>query len=308
MTLRADGEARVEIAGHDIGTGAYTVAAMTAAERLGLPIERISVRMGDTHLPPASLAAGSSHTATITHAIAKACDDLRNRLVRAAVTSNEGALASGDPAGVRLADGKLVSAEGKNEPITDAVKRLSGGALEVYAENVPKGLKPDSLSKLYQGQLPISRGTGRDDVTAYAFGAQFVEVRVNRHTCEIRVPRMLGAFASGTIVNPLTARSQYIGGMIWGLGAALLEETEIDKRFARYINDNMSEYHVPVNADVCRVEAIMLPEQDDEVNPLGIKGIGEIGIVGVNAAVANAVFHATGRRVRDLPIRIEDLL
>ena len=164
------------------------------------------------------------------------------------------------------------------------------------------------MDKLYQGQPPMLRGQQRKDVRAYAFGAQFVEVRVHRLTCEIRVPRMVGAFASGTIVNPLTAHSQYLGGMIWGLGAALEEKTEIDLRHARYVNDNISEYHIPVNADVASVEVIMVPEADTRVNPLGIKGLGEIGIVGMNAAITNAVWHATGRRIRKLPIRIEDLL
>jgi xanthine dehydrogenase YagR molybdenum-binding subunit len=119
---------------------------------------------------------------------------------------------------------------------------------------------------------------------------------------------MVGAFACGTIVNPLTAYSQFMGGMIWGIGAALHEKTEIDPVAARYVNDNIAEYLIPVNADVCQVDVLMLPEHDDRVNPLGIKGVGEIGIVGVNAAIANAVFHATGRRVRNPPIRIEDLL
>jgi xanthine dehydrogenase YagR molybdenum-binding subunit len=154
----------------------------------------------------------------------------------------------------------------------------------------------------------MSRGHSRKDVTAYAFGAQLVEVRVHRRTCEIRVPRMVGAFACGNIVNPLTAYSQLMGGMIWGIGAALEEKTEIDPVAARYVNDNIAEYLVPVNADVSQVDVLMMPEHDDQVNPLGIKGIGEIGIVGMNAAIANAVFHATGRRVRELPIRIEDLL
>ena len=182
------------------------------------------------------------------------------------------------------------------------------GTLEAYSEHIPAGLEADSVAKLYAGQLPMSRGTNRDDVTAYAFGAQFVEVRVHARTCEIRVPRMLGAFAAGTIVNPLTAYSQYMGGMIWGLGSALLEATEIDTRFARYVNDNIAEYHIAANADVSRVEVILVPETDRLGNTFGVKGIGEIGIVGVNAAIANAVFHATGKRVRDLPIRIEDLL
>ncbi|WP_294392234.1 xanthine dehydrogenase family protein molybdopterin-binding subunit [uncultured Sphingomonas sp.] len=308
VTLRADGYCLVELAGHDIGTGAYTVAAITAAHKLGLKVEQVAVHMGDTTLPPASLAAGSSHTATITHAIAKACDELVARIAHAASTSNDGPLAGRRPDMMALSDGLLIVAGGGSEPLGDAIARLSHGALEAHAEHIPQGLGPDSMDKLYKGQPPMSRGQQRKDVTAYAFGAQFVEVRVHRLTCEIRVPRMVGAFASGTIVNPLTAHSQYMGGMIWGLGAALEEKTEIDLTHARYVNDNLSEYHIPVNADVRQVEVIMVPEQDDAVNPLGIKGLGEIGIVGMNAAIANAVHHATGRRIRRLPIRIDDLL
>ncbi|WP_207461184.1 xanthine dehydrogenase family protein molybdopterin-binding subunit [Azospirillum sp. SYSU D00513] len=308
VSLRPDGHARVQIAAHDIGTGAYTVVAIMAADQLGLAPEQVTVEMGDSSLPPASLAAGSSHTATITHAVAKACGELRDRIARAATTSNNGPLAGRDPATLVLSAGRLTAPDGAAEPLVDAVKRLTPGALEVYAENIPKGLSPEAMETLYKGKPPMSRGQNREDVTAYAFGAQFVEVRVHSRTREIRVPRMVGAFASGRIVNPLTAHSQYMGGMIWGLGAALLEKTEIDPRHARYVNDNISEYHIPVNADVRRVEVIMIPETDRDVNPLGVKGIGEIGIVGVNAAIANAVFHATGKRIRQLPIRIEDLL
>jgi xanthine dehydrogenase YagR molybdenum-binding subunit len=165
----------------------------------------------------------------------------------------------------------------------------------------------EALGKLHRGQVAIQHGNEREDKTAYAFGAQFVEVRIHRRTREIRVPRMVGAFASGRILNPLTAHSQYMGGMIWGLGCALHEKTEIDERAARYVNDNISEYLIAVNADVRHVDVIMVPEEDSEVNPMGIKGVGEIGIVGMNAAIANAVFHATGRRVRELPIRLENL-
>ena len=308
VTLRPEGGARVRLAGHEIGNGAYTVVAIIAADRLGLDVEQVAVEMGDTEYPPASLAAGSSHTASISHAVARACDELRGRLVRAAVTTNDGPLSGRDPAGVRFVDGRLTTADGATEPLADAVKRVTGGAMEAYAENVPEGVPDGAMAKLYSGQLPILRGQKRKDATAFAYGAQFVEVRVHRRTCEIRVPRMVGAFASGTIVNPMAAHSQYMGGMIWGLSSALHEKTEIDGRAARYVNDNLSEYHIPVCADVRRVEVVMVPEADDAVNPLGIKGIGEIGIVGVNAAVANAVHHATGRRVRNLPIRVEDLL
>ncbi|MGN6551877.1 MAG: xanthine dehydrogenase family protein molybdopterin-binding subunit [Pararhizobium sp.] len=308
VRLRPEGNARVEIAGHDIGTGAYTVVAIVAAERLGLAVDRISVAMGDTVLPPASLAAGSSHTATVAHAVAKACDELRERMAHAATTTNDGPLAGRNPSALRLSDGRLTAPDGASEPLTAAVKRVTQGALEAYAENIPDGLPGKAIGALYQGQPPTLRGQKREDVTAFAYGAQFAEVRVHALTREIRVPRLLGAFASGTIVNPLTAHSQYMGGMIWGLSSALLEETEIDENAARYVNDNLSEYHVAVNADVCRVEVLHVPEDDDAVNPFGIKGIGEIGIVGVNAAIANAVPHAPGRRIRELPIRIEDLL
>ncbi len=169
-------------------------------------------------------------------------------------------------------------------------------------------MKPDALAGLYKGQSAMSRGAGREDYTTFAFGAHFVEARVHARTREIRIPRVVSAFSAGAIVNPLTAYSQFMGGAIWGLSAALLEGTQIDPKTARYINDNLADYLVPVNADVPSIEIVVVAEDDDKVNPLGIKGIGEIGIVGMNAAVANAVFHATGKRVRDLPIRSEALL
>ncbi len=308
VALRSNGHAHVQLASHEVGNGAYTVVALVAAERLGLQLHQVEVEMGDTALPPGPLAAGSSHTASIGNAVSKACADLLNRIAAAAVVSNAGPLAGHDPASLRFSEGRLVAPDGTGEPLEDAVKRVSPGAVEAYAENTQDGMAPDAMTKLYGGQLPILRGQKRKDVTAYSFGAQFVEVRVHRRTREVRVPRMVGAFAAGTIINPMAAHSQYVGGMIWGLSAALLEATEIDPGAARYVNDNLSEYHIAVNADVGRVEVVMVPEQDTAVNPMGIKGLGELGIVGVNAAIANAVHHATGRRVRDLPIRIESLL
>ncbi len=200
--------------------------------------------------------------------MALACDDLRARLAHAAVTSNDGPLAGQDPAAIRFKGQHLV-ADHASEPISDAVRRITAGALEAYAENVPHGAPPGAMGKLYSGQNPILRGQKRKDVTAFAYGAQFVEVRVHRRTCEIRVPRMVWAFAAGTIVNLTAAHSQYKGGMIWGLSSALLEETEIDLRAARYVNDNLSEYLIPVAADVRQVEVIMVPEADDKVNPMG---------------------------------------
>jgi xanthine dehydrogenase YagR molybdenum-binding subunit len=141
----------------------------------------------------------------------------------------------------------------------------------------------------------------------YAMGAELVEVRVHAQTREIRVPRIVGAFAAGRIMNTRTARSQYMGAMIWGISSALHEATEIDERYARYVNDNLADYLVPVNADIQQLDVILVPEEDSSVNPAGVKG-GELGNVGTAAAVANAVYHATGVRVRQLPIRLEKLL
>jgi xanthine dehydrogenase YagR molybdenum-binding subunit len=151
-------------------------------------------------------------------------------------------------------------------------------------------------------------GDDRKDVAAFAFGAHFIEVRIHRLTREIRRPRVVSAFAAGTILNSLTAYSQYMGGAIWGISSALHEATAIDPRRAAYVNRNLADYLIPVNADIDQLDVIFVPEEDERANPLGVKGIGEIGIVGMSAAVANAVFHATGKRVRELPIRIDDLI
>src|SRR5579871_455948 len=307
LSLQGDGTALLQLAGHEIGTGAYTVCALTAAHALGLPIEAVRVELGDSALPPMPGAGGSNNAASGASVVAKACEEARARLASAAVADRAGPFFQHDPGSLRLSDGHLV-ADGAREPLPAALRRVTNGALEIHAENIPEGLPPDSLAKLYKGEMTLLRGTSRKDVTAYAFGAHLVEVKVHRLTREIRTSRVVSAFAAGTLVNPLTAYSQFMGGAIWGLSSALHEATEIDPASARYINTNLADYLIPVNADVPSLEVIMVAEDDERVNPLGIKGIGEIGIVGMNAAVANAVFHATGVRIRDLPIRAEKLL
>jgi xanthine dehydrogenase YagR molybdenum-binding subunit len=307
VSVTSNGKAVVALAGHEIGTGAYTTVAIAAARALGLQLEDVTVSLGDSDLPPIMIAGGSNNAASATHAVAKACAEIRRRIADAAVKSTDSPFRGSDPATLTLANGELVGALTQKESIREAMAR-AGHRLEAYAENVPEGLHATAMADLMKGKPAMLRGFGRKDVTAFAFGAQFVEVHVHRLTCEIRVPRVVSAFAAGTIVNPKTAHSQFMGGAIWGLSSALLEATELDKEAARYVNDNLADYLVPVNADVPSVEIIMVPEDDDRVNPLGIKGIGEIGIVGMNAAVANALFHATEKRVRDLPIRPEKLL
>jgi xanthine dehydrogenase YagR molybdenum-binding subunit len=306
VRLTPEGTARVETAAHDIGTGALTVIAMTAADRLGLSVDKVAVEIGDSDLPPGGLAAGSTHTASVCTVVAKACDDIKERIARAATRANDSPFAGAEPASLMLAQASLRLPNGASEPLDKAVGRL-GGAVEVYAENIPPGAPPKAAQMVYHGQPAMARGSELKDQIRYSFGAQFVEVNVHALTREIRVSRATGAFAAGTIINPVTARSQLMGGMIWGISAALFEATEIDRERARYGNDDFAEYLVPVNADIGKVEVIFVPEEDRDVNPLGIKGIGELGTTGMNAAVANAVYHGTGIRVRKLPLRLDAL-
>ncbi len=307
ISLTPAGRAQVSLAAHEIGNGAYTTIAVTAAHALGLPVADVTVHLGDSDLPPIPVAGGSNNAASTTHVVVKACEEVRRRLAKAAVQAADSPFHGVDPAALTLAGGALRHADGRSEPLAKAVPR-TGGRMEVYAENIPAGLPANAVAQLYEGRPLMSRGDSRKDVTAYAFGAHFVEVRIHSLTREIRVPRVVSAFAAGNIINPVTARSQYMGGAIWGLSSALHEATEVDLVSARLVNKNLADYMVPVNADVPSIEIIMVPEHDTHVNPLGVKGIGEIGIVGMNAAIANAVFHATGKRQRELPIRAEQLL
>jgi xanthine dehydrogenase YagR molybdenum-binding subunit len=307
VQFRRDGGVRVEIAGHEIGNGAYTVIGQAAAGRLAVPFENVSVFIGDSDLPPAPVAGGSNSTASTCSAVITVCDKIRQRLFQA-LDPNESVV---DKAKQTVGMG--------HTPVTDAAHgdqsfdrekafdALGASVVEEYGEWKPDGAPMDAFRAMYKGQMRMVGGPDLNGKIAYAFGAEFVEVRVNRWTREIRVPRLLGAFAAGHIMNPRTAHSQLMGGLIWGMSSALLEATEIDERTARYVNDNLADYLLPVNADAPEVQVIMLSERDDEVNPAGVKGLGELANVGTNAAVCNALFNATGQRIRKLPIRLENL-
>jgi xanthine dehydrogenase YagR molybdenum-binding subunit len=307
VIVTPQGTAKVQTAAHEIGNGAYTVIALTASDRLGIAPDKIHVEIGDSDLPPAPVAGGSNTTASVCNVVAKACEQIRARVAQAAVGPG-GVFAGKDPATLVLANGQLQGPADDGEPIENAIRRVSNGAIEEYAENIPHDVPPDGLAKLYLGHAVLAGGAKMKDRIQFAFGAEFVEVRVHARTREIRVPRIVGAFAAGQIVDVTTAKSQLMGGLIWGVSSALHEATEIDPRAARYTNTDLAEYLIPVNADIDRVEVILVPEEDHQVNPLGIKGLGELGNVGTNAAVANAVYHATGIRIRELPIRLEKLL
>jgi xanthine dehydrogenase YagR molybdenum-binding subunit len=283
VRLEASGHVRVQSASHELGTGIRTVAGQMAAEQLGVDLADVTVEMGDTGLPPAPVSGGSNSTASVCSAVLLACERIRTRLRKAG------------------------SRDGKVRNLPNLFKAMSVGVIEEYAEFIPDGAPADAVQKLYGGQTTMVSGS-EGKQAMYAFGAEFVEVRVHTRTREIRVARLLGVFAAGRIMNTRTARSQLMGGLIWGMSSALHEATEIDPRTARTVNRDLQDYLIPVNADVGTVEVIMLSEVDRVVNPAGVKGVGELGNVGTNAAVANAIFHATGVRVRDLPIRLEHLL
>ena len=308
VRLTPEGEVTVATGTHEIGNGAYTVVAITASDKLGVPIGRIEVLVGDSALPPAPVSGGSNSTASVCNAVAKACEQIRARLAASAVAAADSPLHGAGAQDLTLADGTLRAPDGRSEPLAKAIARASHGAIEEYAENLPPGAKPESVGMLYKGVSTIGGGFKLKDHVQAAFGASFVEVRVHARTCEIRTPRIVGAYAFGQVVNPTTAQSQLMGAQIWGVSCALHEGTEIDRHAARYTNTNLADYLLPVNADIVSHQALILPETDKVVNPLGIKGVGELGNVGMNAAVANAVFHATGVRVRELPIRLEQLL
>ncbi|MBC7799770.1 MAG: xanthine dehydrogenase family protein molybdopterin-binding subunit, partial [Gemmatimonadaceae bacterium] len=277
LRVGPDGAALVQLSAHDIGQGTYTLLAAHAAEELGLDVGKVRVELGDTRLPPGGFVGGSVGTATYCNALAQACSNLRVRL--------------------GVAPGASIM-----------TRMTGGGAVEEHLEWTPPGVDPAEGIAGNRVGLPGFAGGSSGKKLRFAFGAEFVEVRVHDRTREIRVPRITGAFAAGRIMNARTARSQLMGGMIWGISSALHEAAEIDRRTAKYTNDNLAEYLIPVNADAPAVEVIMIPEEDSEVNALGIKGVAELGNVGTAAAISNAVYHATGMRVRDLPIRIENLL
>ncbi len=333
--------ALVEVGTHEIGTGVRTVAAITVADLLGLPMEAIEVRLGDSDLPAAPLSAGSNSTATITSVLAKCCVEIREKLAKAAVKDKRSALYGLDPALVRLIGNRAVfthdpeavaptpgqrdaSHPGQSraqeehpamqaaffEPLNTALRRVSRGKPLLHkTTNTPHGAPEVIGPMLVRKGIPLMvGGASMKDRMQFAQGAHFVEVRISRTTGAIRVPRMVGVFAGGRIINPRTAYAQLQGGQVWGLSSALEEATEIDPMLGRYVNADLGEYHVPVCRDIADITTIMLEEEDTLVNQLGVKGLGELGVTGLAAAIANAVFHATGERIRTLPIRLDHML
>ncbi len=289
--LRRDGHGIVESGAHDMGQGAWTAFAQVAADALGLDLAEIEFRAGTSDLPDAGIAGGSAHTATVAAAIHTAGANVIARLADLAMTDERSPLFGAGNAGVIARHGRLHRRDDETRSESYGEILTRAGLAEIDAAG------SGAVDPAAQGAFAM-----------HAHGAVFAEVKVDPDLGQIRVTRLVGAFAAGRIINPHLVRSQYHGGMIWGVSFALHEHAIIDPRTGRIMNANLGEYHVPVNADIPAMEAILVEEHDPYVNPLGIKGVGEIAITGTAGAIANAVWHATGVRVRRFPIALEALL
>jgi xanthine dehydrogenase YagR molybdenum-binding subunit len=287
IVLTANGHAEVACATSDIGTGTYTIMAQVTADMLGLPLDSISVKLGDSRLPQSPVEGGSWIAASVSNGIVTTAGAIRDELLRLAKQIPNSPLANAASDEVVLESGRLVSNRDPSRGISIADAMRHGAMDHIEQEKTTS---------------PAADG-GR---AHNAHSAVFAEVKVDEQIGVVRVTRVVSAVAAGRILNTKTASSQILGSVVWGIGMALHEETLIDHKFGRIMNANIAEYHVPVNADVHEIKVVFVDEPDDS-NPLGIKGLGEIGIVGVAAAIANAVYHATGKRIRDLPITLDKL-
>jgi xanthine dehydrogenase YagR molybdenum-binding subunit len=285
--LLPDGTALVQSGTVDIGTGTYTVMAQVAADALGLPVSKVKFDLGDTEMPQAPRSSGSVTAASVGSAVLITCNSLRERLIRIAVADAKSQLNGKRPEEVQVENGVL-SAGDRTDTYTEILRRAGAHAIEEHGEAKP--------------------GPDRKQYSMNSYGAQFAEVLVDPDLGTVRVSRLVGAFSAGRILNARTARSQLISGMVWGIGMALHEQAVYDRRLGRIITRDLADYHLPTNADVPDIDPILIEEEDSHVNPAGVKGLGEIGITGTAAAIANAVFNATGVRVRALPITPEKVL
>jgi xanthine dehydrogenase YagR molybdenum-binding subunit len=287
--LTANGSAEIASATADIGPGTYTMMAQIAAELLGLPLDSVTVKLGDSALPEAPVEGGSFTTSSVGSAIHAAC-----RVVQKELLGMAQKIAGSPLAGAKLDD--VVFAEGK-------IRRKDDARREVSVADAMRAGKVDRIEKEATA-MPNEDGKH----SHFTHSAVFAEVKVDEELGVIRVTRVVSAVAAGRILNPKVAGSQILGAVVGGIGMALHEETLADHRFGRFMTHNLADYHVPVHADMQAIDVIFVEEKDDGINPLGVKGVGEIGIVGTAAAIANAVYHATGKRVRDLPITLDKLM
>jgi xanthine dehydrogenase YagR molybdenum-binding subunit len=287
--ITADGMVIVQSGTQDLGTGTYTVMTQVAAESLGVPMQRVRFELGDSDLPEAPVSGGSQSVASVAPAVRAAALALREKLIGLAVGHPESSLHGLSPDEVTIEQGLMASRlRSSREPLAGIVTRAGRGDIVAEAHAEP--------------------GVEKKQYSMHSFGAVFAEVHVDRDLGEIRVPRVVGRYGIGRLLNAKTGRSQLMGGVVWGIGMALMEESVLDAERGRIVNANLAQYHVPTNADIGDIDVAVVAENDPYINSLGARGIGEIGITGVAAAIANAVYHATGTRVRELPITLDKVL
>ena len=301
--MYADGRVEIRCGTQDLGTGTYTILTQIAADELKVEPAKIRVMLGDSHLPNAPTSGGSCSATSAGSAVQAAAKALRTRIIQNATSDESSPLWNAKASDVDGRDGRLFlkTDPSKSVTYTEIFARYNKSVVEQEA-----GAKP-GIERAEPGEAAEKKAPGAAH-SMHGFGAQFCEVRVDADLGTIRVARWVGAFALGKQLNVKTLRSQLHGGVVWGIGMGLLEESLIDFRYGRFVNSNLAEYHVPVNADVPRIEIVLVDEEDSLVSPLGAKGAGEIGITGAAAAIGNAVYHATGKRVRELPITLDKLL
>jgi len=286
----SDGTAVVQSSASDMGPGTWTMMAIAGAEGLAMDLSKVRSELGDSKLPKGSVHGGSGTTASVGSAVHEACLAVRAKLLALATKDQRSPLNGATEEQVTFADGRisLKSDPSRGESYSDILRRNRMDSIEATVDS-----KAGDEDKKY---------------SMHAFCAHFVEVRIDPELGILRVSRVVSTCGAGRIINEKTAVSQLTGGIVGGLGMALFEETVMDHRMGRFVNANFGEYHVPVNADVPEIQAFFVEERDEHVNPIGAKGIGEVSYAGVAAAVANAVFHATGKRIRRLPITLDKLM
>ncbi len=288
-TVGQDGVAVVRSGTQDLGTGTWTVMAQVAADALGFPLDKVRFELGDSDFPEAPVSGGSQSAASVSPAVQTVCIEARQQLLMLATKDAASPLANVAASDLTIENGwfRSLADPSKRESVA-AVMRRAKTPVDVEASSAP--------------------GAEKSRFSMHSFGAIFVEARVDADLGRIRIPRVVGVYGVGNRLNAKTAHSQLLGGIVWGLGMALFEESVLDSRNGRFVNASLAEYHVPVNADIGSIDVTFVDEQDPYINPLGVKGIGEIGIVGVAGAVANAIYNATGKRVRDLPITLDKVM
>jgi xanthine dehydrogenase YagR molybdenum-binding subunit len=300
LRYHAGGHVRVECGGQDIGTGTYTVAALVVADVLGIPIDQIDVDLGDTDLPRTGNSVGATTAASISSGAHLAATGLIDQLCTLARSDPRSPVHEAEPEAISVSGGRLVHQDGRADPFDDILRRRQLMTLDVLGEWDPASGAATAAG--VARRIPVGQGS------SFSHGAWFAIVGVQPEFGLVRVRRLAGAFAAGRILNEKTAASQMRGGAVMGIGQALLEATTTDRETARILNPGLNEYLVPTHADVPPIDVAFIEERDENINVLGVKGIGELPVSGVAPAIASAVHHATGRRIRDLPIRPEMLL